>query len=204
MAPPVAAVLLLAALTACGGSKSPRNKSAEEKPSTTPAVDCSDQSLSQAEWMKHCSDKADTGGDGGKATGLVFGESYMWPDGVKATVVEAKVFSDYDAENLESAEPGDTDFRIKLKVTNGGKVPFDLGDVSIIVEGATNGGEAATTVFERGSEPLEGRLGLGVTATKTDDNVLETKYGRKVIVTVQRSSDDFGFDFPEFNGSIAD
>lgn len=201
--------LLLAALTACGGDgeggKADPKSPDEAKASTSKKVDCSDESLSQAEWMKSCSDEgAGTGGDGteGKLTGLKFGESYTWPDGLKATVVEAKVFTDYDPELLESAEPGKTDFRVKVKLENGGKAAVPLDELSLIIEGATNGGEAAATAFENGAEPLEGRLAAGRTATKTDDNVLETKYGKDVVVTVQRASEDFDLDFPEFDGKI--
>ncbi|MFF1695865.1 hypothetical protein ACFVXC_19900 [Streptomyces sp. NPDC058257] len=212
------AAMLLAALTACGGSGSGSGsddgsdradaKSQDgSKASPSKKVDCADEDISQADWMKHCSDEgagAGTGGDGteGQATGLKFGESYTWPDGLKASVTEAKVFEDYDAELLESAKPGNTDFRVKLKVTNSGKSAVALNDLSLIIEGATNGGEAASTSFENGSEPLEGRLAPGVSATKTDDNALETKYGKKIVVTVQRGSDDFDLDFPEFTGSI--
>lgn len=170
--------------------------------SPSKTVDCQDESLDQADWMKYCSDAAGTGGDGGKSKGLTFGESYTWPDGLKVTVVEAKVFTDYDKELMESAEPGKTDFRVKLKLENTGKAPAALDDLSTIIEGATNGGEAATTAFENGSAPLEGRLAPGVSATKTDDSVLETKYGKKIVVTVQRSSDNFDLDFPEFTGEI--
>lgn len=56
------AALLLAALTACGGNDG--DGKAEAKPAgkaSAPAsekkVDCSDEYLSQAEWMKHCSDE---------------------------------------------------------------------------------------------------------------------------------------------------
>ncbi|MGW4822498.1 hypothetical protein ACWEP4_26780 [Streptomyces sp. NPDC004227] len=204
----VSAAVCLAALTACGSSGEKTGADAKPKPAASkPAasVDCSDESLSQADWMKHCADKAGTGGDGteGMATGLNFGESYTWPDGLKVTVVSAKVFTDYDAEAYESAEPGKTDFRVRLRLENTGQTLADLGKLSTIVEGATNGGEAASSSFARGSEPLEGRLAPGVSATKTDDNVLETKYGRKVLVRVQRASEDEPFEFPEFTGQIA-
>lgn len=202
------AALLLAALTACSGSdgdaKSDAKSPGKAKASASKEVDCSDESLSQADWMEHCSGKAGTGGDGteGQATGLKFGESYSWPDGLKVTVVEAKVFADYDSELGESAEPGNTDFRVKLKLENGGESAVSLDGLSLIIDGATNGGQAATTVFENGSEPLEGRLAPGVSAVKTDDNVLESKYGKKIVVTVQRASEDFDLEFPEFTGEI--
>ncbi|MEU6000272.1 hypothetical protein ABZ837_20900 [Streptomyces sp. NPDC047197] len=203
------AAMLLAALTACGddGDKADAKAADSSKASTSKKVDCADEDISQADWMNHCSDEgADTSADGAgaeeQATGLKFGESYTWPDGLKVSVAEAKVFTDYDAELMESAEPGSTDFRVKLKLTNSGKSAVSLDDLSVIVEGATNGGEAESTAFENGAEPLDGRLAPGVSATKTDDSVLETKYGKKVVVTVQRSSEDSDLDFPEFAGSI--
>jgi hypothetical protein len=153
--------------------------------------------------MKHCAQKTGSESPATKTTGLKFGESYIWPDGLKVSVVEARVFSDFDPDLSESADPGETPFRVKLKVDNTSKTPVALDDLSLIVEGATNGGEAAVTTFNNGSEPLEGRLAAGVSAVKTADHVLETKYGKKIVVTVQRSSADFSLDFPEFNGQIA-
>ncbi|MEV2251577.1 hypothetical protein AB0I94_13530 [Streptomyces sp. NPDC050147] len=206
------AAILLAALTACGGSDggdagdSADGKSANgSKGSAAKKVDCADEDISQADWTKHCSDEgADTGADGAeeKSAGLKFGESYTWPDGLKVSVTGAKVFTEHDAELMESAEPGNTDFRVRLKLTNSGKSAVALDDLSLIVEGATKGGEAAQTAFEKGAEPLEGRLAPGVSVTKTNDNVLETKYGKKIIVTVQRSSEAADLDFPEYTGSI--
>lgn len=205
------AALLLAALTACGGNDG--DGKAEAKPAgkaSAPAsekkVDCSDEYLSQAEWMKHCSGKAGTGGDGteGKLTGLKFGESYTWPDGLKVSVLEAKEWTQFTDEDYATDDPAQTEFRVKVKVTNGGEAPVKLDDLSVFIEGATNGGEAATTGFATDSQPLEGRLAPGVSATKTDDNALETKYGKKIVVTVQRNSENFDLDFPEFNGEITD
>jgi hypothetical protein len=151
--------------------------------------------------MEHCAEEASED-DGAKTTGLKFGESYAWPDGLKVSVVEAKRFTNFDKDVLESASPGSIDFRVKLKVENGGKAAVALDDLSLIVEGSTNGGEAAFTIFSKDSEPLEGRLAPGVSAVKTHDNVLESKYGKRIVVTVQRSSDDFSLSFPEFSGEI--
>lgn len=204
------AAMLLAALTACGGSDG-GGDAADSKPSddskgaAAKKVDCADEDISQADWTKHCSEEgagSEADGSEEKATGLEFGESYTWPDGLKVSVTEAKVFKDYDAELMESAEPGNTDFRVRLKLTNSGKSAVALDDLSLIIEGATNGGEAAQTAFEKGAEPLQGRLAPGVSATKTNDNALETKYGKKIVVTVQRNSEELNLDFPEFTGSI--
>jgi hypothetical protein len=198
------AALLLAALTACGGGDHDSSSAKSKAPTgKTKKVDCTDQTIDQAEWMEHCSDEAGTdSGAEAKSTDLKFGESYKWPDGLKVTVVDAKVFTDFNKDLLESPEPGSTDFRVTLKLENGGKQPVALDDLSLIVEGATNGGEAAFTMFENGSQPLEGRLAPGVTAAKNADHVLETKYGKKIVVTVQRNSENFDLDFPEFTGEI--
>ncbi|MGW0905057.1 hypothetical protein [Streptomyces sp. NPDC002853] len=167
-----------------------------------------DGDISQTDWMDDCAEEgAGTGGDGteGQATSLKFGETYTYPDGIKVSVVEARVFTDYDSELGESAEPGDRDFRLKIKVVNGSEEPFALDSLSTLVDGATNGGEARAAMLDRGSDPLEGRLGAGVTVTKTDDSALETRYGRKIIVSVQRDSNDFGAEEPpEFTGNIKD
>ncbi|MET9372268.1 hypothetical protein ABZY00_31135 [Streptomyces griseoflavus] len=77
-----------------------------------------------------------------------------------------------------------------------------LDDISTIVEGATNGGDSSVSEFAVDSAPLDGRLAPGTTVTKTDDNVLESKYGKKIVVTVQRSSENFDLEFPEFEGEI--
>jgi hypothetical protein len=199
--------MLLAALTACGGNDGDGSGSqtkASASAGQPESVDCTSQKLSQADWMEHCAQ--DTGADSdtaAKSTDLKFGESYTWPDGLKVTVVGAKVFTDFDEDLLESPEPGSTDFRVTLKLQNSGKEPARLDDLSLIVEGATNGGEASFTAFENGSQPLEGRLAPGVTTTKNADHVLETRYGKKIVVTVQRNSENFDLEFPEFTGLIA-
>jgi hypothetical protein len=197
------AALLLAALTACGGGDDSGSETKASEAAPSQSVDCTDQTMDQAEWMKHCADEASQDEDAGaQSTGLKFGETYTWPDGLKVTVAEAKVFTDFNEDLLESPEPGSTNFRVTLKVDNGSKEPVALDDLSLIVEGATNGGEAAFTMFENGSQPLEGRLAPGVSASKNADHVLETKYGKKIVVTVQRNSENFDLDFPEFSGEI--
>ncbi|MFJ2110648.1 hypothetical protein ACIOEX_01745 [Streptomyces sp. NPDC087850] len=163
---------------------------AAKESSTEAAVDCTDEDLSQAEWMEHC-DGTGTGGGGGPSTGLAFGKSYAWPDGLEVTVVEAKP--------LPGADQGESWFRVKLKLTNAGTSSVDLGDLSTAVDGATNGGTAASLITDDAGEPLEGRLAPGVTVVKTDDNSLGLKYGKAIVVKVQRPD----MDFPEFEGSIS-
>ncbi|MBB1256468.1 hypothetical protein H3146_24395 [Streptomyces sp. OF3] len=193
-----AAVLLLAA---CGGADKPDDKAAPAKsPTPTESVDCADESLDQAEWMEHCADGSGTGGDGGAFTDLKFGTEYTWPDGLKVSVLEARKFSDYG--EFEEATPGELDFRLKVRFTNTSKQPISLSDVSTYIEGATKGGEAAGTEFERGAQPITGRLASGVTATFTDDGVLEERYGRDIVVKVQRMQADDDQADPEFVGRI--
>ncbi|QDQ15347.1 hypothetical protein [Streptomyces spectabilis] len=68
-------------------------------------------------------------------------------------------------------------------------------------DGVDGGGETRSAILDGGSDPLEGRLGLGVTVAKTDDHALRGKYGRKTIVTLQPTTDDVGADAsPEFSG----
>lgn len=131
-----------------------------------------------------------------------FGQVYTWPDGVKVTVTGASRFTDYNADYGEAADPGD--FRVKISITNGSAASLDLTNLSTIIDGATNGGEAMLAAFTNGSAPLEGRVAPGVTVVKTDDNNLGTEYGAKIVVTVQRMSPDGSdvMDFPEFIGSI--
>jgi hypothetical protein len=66
------AALLLAALTACGGSDDGGKTDSASKPkdaaSGSSEFDCMAENVSQADWMKHCNDEgAGTGGDGGAA-----------------------------------------------------------------------------------------------------------------------------------------
>ncbi|MFJ8605242.1 hypothetical protein ACIREM_42365 [Streptomyces shenzhenensis] len=206
----VTTALLLATLSACSGDDAGKSDTAAKRtsaasPSGTPSdknVDCTDENLSQADWMAYCAEEAGADGDGGKLTGLKFGESYTWPDGLKVTVVGAKEWRKFTEEDFATDDPKATEFRILLKITNGGKGPVKLDDLSTFIDGATNGGRASTTEFVTDSQPLTGRIAPGVTVTKTDDNALETRYGRKIVVTVQRSSEDLTFDFPEFDGEI--
>jgi len=201
----ITAVALLATLPACSSGTTddaapPKAvPSGSTPPISTPSVDCSNQGLDQATWVEHCSGET---GAGGKTAGLKFGDTYTWPDGLKATVLEAKVFTDYDAQLAEKPTPGSTDFRVRVRLANTGKTAVDLSKVTMLIDGATNGGQASFTSFNKGSEPLEGRIAPGVTVTKTNDNTLETKYGRKIIVTVQRVNDELSFEFPEFSGAI--
>lgn len=141
--------------------------------------------------------------DAGSSLSHRFGQTYAWPDGVKVAVVQARRFAGYDKTLGEKATPGGTDYQVMVKVTNGGSVPFDLSTLSVITAGATNGGQAAAISWNSAAPPLEGTLAPGVTATKADGETLETQYGKKIVVTVQRSTGDGSTAvFPEFTGAI--
>jgi hypothetical protein len=202
----VGALLVLAGCSSSSKGDDTAGKAAAPttaKPSTTAAakkVDCSDPDLSMADWTEKC------GQDGSnKSAGDLhkqFGQTYAWPDGVKVSVIRAKVFTAYNKEFGERATGGATDFRLTIRITNGSQTPFDLGKLSTITDGATNGGEATVGLWTDNGSPLEGRLAPGVTATKTDDATLENRYGKKIVVTVQRMTDDLSAAFPEFTGAI--
>ncbi|MEU2996936.1 hypothetical protein ABZ684_05065 [Streptomyces sp. NPDC006995] len=198
-----AALLLACSLTACGGTAEPAAPKSTVKASAPEhEVDCSDTSLDQADWMEHCSeaDGSGTGGDGGPSTDLPFGKVYSWPDGLEVTVVEAQVFSDWD--EFEEPDPKAYDFRVRVKLDNKSGQTIDLDQVSVSVDGATNGGTADLAIFSKNSAPLEGRLAKGVSAVKTSDHSLEKRYGKDIVVTVQRTTDDDVLTFPEFTGTI--
>ncbi|WP_275558471.1 hypothetical protein [Streptomyces sp. 5-6(2022)] len=195
----VAAIILAATLplTACSGNDGGK----DEKPKAAgKSYDCDNPNGDQASWVEHCADKKPAPAEQA-STGLTFGKSYRWPDGLEVSVTSAKTvtqFGEYDSK----PDANETGFRVTLKLANKGKAPVKLDGLSLITEGATNGGEAASTTYDVGSEPLEGRLAPGTTVTKNDDEVLGRKYGKKIVVTVQRASEKFDLEFPEFTGSI--
>jgi hypothetical protein len=130
---------------------------------------------------------------------IPFGETYTWPDGLKVTVTEARIFTDFTAEE-GPADPKNYELRAKLRFTNGGKAAADLSDISTIVMGATEDAvPVMPSAFQNGAAPLAGHLAPGATTTKTDDAVIDRKYGRKILVIVQRGSSTAS---PEFIGSI--
>lgn len=171
------AAVLIAALTACSGGSS-----ADDKATPPPAAPSAAPSSRPP-------------------TVLQFGGAYAWPDGLEVSVTGAKVFTDYS--DGESPQPGYTDFRVTLKVTNKGAAAADLSELSTGVEGATNGGEAMAATFENGSKPLDGRLAAGESVTATEDQSMETRYGKRVVVVVQRVAlDPAGETWPEFTGTV--
>lgn len=192
------------ALTGCSSSSDSHDNAADPAKTTATAaskVDCQDPKLSQTDWMAHCSKSGNTA-----ATSLhkQFGQTYTWPDGVKVTITQAKIFTAYDKDLDETPTKGSTDYQVMIKIVNGGHAQLDLNTLSIITAGATNGGEAESTSWNNAAPGLEGRVAPGVTVTKADPETLATKFGRRIVVTVQRMEPDNSdvMAFPEFTGSI--
>lgn len=174
------AAALLTALTACSSGSSSDHKASPRPSAATAAPSASAPSIH-----------------------LTFGQGYAWPDGLRVSVTGASVFTDYNKDAGEHPQPGFTDFRVTIRVANGGQAPADLGGLSVVVQGATTGGEAQSATFQNGSEPLQGQLAPGAVAFKNDDESLETKYGRRIVVRVQRvAQDPTGQTWPEFTGTI--
>lgn len=196
-----AAVLLLAfTVSACGSSSEPAAPKSTAKASAPEhEVDCSDTSLNQADWMEHCNTETPAESEA-PPTDLAFGKPFAWPDGLEVTVLEAKVFSDWD--EFEEPDPKAHEFRVRVKVDNKSGQAVDLDELSVSVDGATNGGTADLTIFSKNSAPFEGRLAKGVSAVKTSDHSLEKRYGKDIVVTVQRTTADDVLAFPEFTGTI--
>lgn len=133
------------------------------------------------------------------AEDMAFGKTYTWPDGLKVTVTEARIFTDLTADE-GPADPKSHQFRAKLRFTNGGEADADLSDVSTVVMSAGDEVVTATpSAFRNGAAPLAGALAPGATATKTDDAVLDRKHGRRILVVVRRGTSPAA---PEFIGDI--
>lgn len=141
---------------------------------------------------------------GGGSLSQTFGQMYTWPDGVKVTVTKAVVFRAYDASLDEKPTPGSTDYQVMVRITNGGSTPLDLTAFSVVTGGATNGGQAETTSWSNGAPGFDGQVAPGVTVVKGDQETLETRFGRRIVVTVQRMApDNTGImAFPQFTGTI--
>jgi len=187
--------------TDTGASPAKSSKADREQESSEKAIDCSDDNLSQADWMEHCAD--DAGGEEAPATDLKFGQTFTWDDGVKVTVDSAKTITDF-GEFDDRPEDGERLFRVNVTVDNGSRKPVDLEDFGVLVTGATNGGDAEIAFVEKGAKEMMGRLAPGVKDTKNSDWSLAKEYGSQVLVTVSRMSEDADFfaEDPEWTGPI--
>ena len=187
-----------AACSSGGGDSKPDQPAAHGQPKPAKGdktADCgTDSELSQADWTELCGDDA---GMQDPSEPLRVGESFTFPDKLAVTVVRAEKVA------ASEAEPDETPFRLHIKFANKGKQPVKLDDFSLFVEGATNGGEAATTIFDSSENEQEigGRLAPGVSTVKTEDWVLDKKYGNKIVVSLQYG-DDGADTYPEANVTI--
>ncbi|MEV7950633.1 hypothetical protein AB0O74_27130 [Streptomyces rubiginosohelvolus] len=194
-----AALLFACSLTACGSDEPAAPKSSVKASAPEHEVGRSDTSLNQSDWMEHCNTETSPESES-PARDLAFGKAFTWPDGLEVTVVDAKVFSDWDA--FDEPDPKAHEFRVRVKVDNKSRQAIDLDQLSVSVDGATNGGTADLRIFSKNSAPLEGRLSKGVSAVKTSDHPLEKQSGKDIVGTVQRTTDDDFLAFPEFTGTI--
>lgn len=193
--------------TACGASgtvERAADRPAAAKKADKDKVDCTSQQTSQADWMKYCAE--DAGDEKAPDTELKVGDSFRYNDGVKVAITRIEHFSNF-AEYDSRPAAGETAFRVHVKVTNGTRKPLSLDNLSVMVSGATKGGEAEFTTWENGaSEMAGGRLAPGVTAEKTEDGVLGKKYGMQALVSVYYMSDDPNVDAlaaePNWTGPI--
>lgn len=183
-------------LTACSDSSDPKEASPREKPAASKSVDCEDPNLSQAEWIDNCqADPPDTH--------LKVGQSYTWADGVKTTVTKLERITGPYQQGDTKPSAKEALVRVHIAFSNAAEIPVKLDEFSMIVEGATSGGSAAIGTYQRGEEALEGRLASGGRVIKTNELILDKRYGDQVVVTVQRgSSNDEPSGYPEFTGTI--
>lgn len=194
---PAALAALTLPLTACGGSSDTADKAPAKKPAAAPSVDCKDENLSQADWIDHCAPDAPD-------VTLKVGQSYTWMDGVKTTVTKLERITGPYQQGDTRPTSGETLFRVHIAFSNGADIPVRLDEFSVIVEGAVSGGEGAMASYQRGEEPMEGRLASGGRVNKTDDNMIGKQYGDKVVVTIQRGMQgDEPSGYPEFTGTIS-
>lgn len=130
-------------------------------------------------------------------TQLKQGQFYRWPDGLTAAVVKA------ERVQVGGFKDSEVPFRLHIRFENRGKAPVSLDKFSTIAVGATNGGEAAATGFSGPDNEITGRLAPGVKVTKTEDNVIDEKFGNKLIVTMQRvTNDEVAVEDPESTATI--
>lgn len=187
------AVALLMPLAACGSS-TPHPQTSTTGPAATAPVDCLSPTVGQQARTDHCA-------KGASKMDLKVGETYSWQDGVSVSVTALQLIASFGSgESRPSADQ--YGFRVLVTVKDGGQAPVDLGKITLLAEGATSGGSASMGVF-RGADDLAGQLAPGVTVTKNAGFILDKKYGMKVVITVQRGSDQLGeFSFPKFTGTV--
>lgn len=224
-----AAALLLATLTACSSGGQPttgtgsvascekamrkafdqatKEPSAPEVTKTPPAC----QGISDAE-LKDLAGKIlkekvgealNPGGTEQDTPDLALGKAYKYKDGLTVSVDsidEITQFSEYDEPRPDKT----TVFRVTWTIDNGSSKPVNLDDLFATVQGATNGGTATPFYIEKGSKQMTGRLAPGVKTQKTGEYSLADQYGKKILISLDRNSEDMDIltTAPAWTGTI--
>ena len=186
------AALLLPLTAACGDSGSD-----DPAPATTaassPAADTDETEPDDGQ--------ENDGQDNG--TELKVGQSYTFENGPTVTVDSIKTVTEFSEFDLRP-KSGEQAFRVNVTFDNTkGTKPINLDEFSLMVVGATNGGDAKGTYFEAGKKEITGRIAPGQKDTKNHDYTLEKQYGKDVVVTVTWAGDeDFMDEPPTWAGTI--
>lgn len=206
-----ATVAALFALTACGTGDSAGtaertpDKAADaapaEKGDGNGGADCDDDSdLEQSEWREKCAD--DAGADDVPETELKIGDTFKYPDRVRATVTSINRLSQF-GEFDDRPDADEVAFRVTVTIKNDSRKPVRLDDFGIDASGAVNGGNITLLMVEAGSKELMGRVAPGATATGTGEFAIGKENSSQVVASVSRSDTDTILDEdPSWTGPI--
>jgi hypothetical protein len=136
-------------------------------------------------------------------TELSLGDTFSYEDDVNVTVDSIEKitqFGEYDTR----PSAGETAFWVNVTIDNGSKKPLNLDDFILTAQGATNGGEVMDTYLEKGAKDMTGRLAPGIKTQKNSAYIIDDKYGKSIVVSVGRYSDDFEtlLEDPNWTGDI--
>ena len=135
------------------------------------------------------------------STSLAVGDTFTYEDGLAVTIDSIEKIIKY-GEYDEHPDKGQTAFRVSITFTNNTGKPFDLDDVYLTAQGATNGGEVIDMFIEAGAKAMTGRVADGVKTTKTAEYAIDDQYGKKILLTFSRLSADWDAPEPEWTGDI--
>lgn len=198
----------LLALTACstdspGTAERAPKKAADANPAEKGdgGADCGDGSdPSQSEWLEQCAD--DAGAEDAPDTELKVGDTFKYPDGVRATVTGINRITRF-AEFDDRPDADEVAFRVTATLKNDSKRPVQLDEFGIDAAGAVNGGDITLITVEDGAKELMGRVAPGATATGTSDFAIAKKNSAQIVATVSRSDEDSVLDEdPNWTGPI--
>ncbi|MFG7940972.1 hypothetical protein [Streptomyces cacaoi] len=197
----IAAVVILSVTAACSSDTSGNADTKPSKAAKAKPADCgADSDLSQSEWMEKCAD--DAGGDKAPTTELKVGDTFKYPDGVRATISSISQLTQF-GEFDDRPKPNQIAFRVNLDVKNDSKKPVQLDDFAIDASGATNGGNVELVMVEAGAKQLIGRVAPGATAKGTNEFAITKSSGRQIVATVTRMDEDTILDeAPNWTGPI--